>query len=285
MQRFLRDAAADLTFVAVDRTGARQEAEGCTVTITDSAGIELAGSPFVASAGEDDAWELALPASLMATLDVYTTVAEFDMLPSSEKRRSQFEVVGGFLFEIEELRNYDDELADEEDPSNALLCEARDAAMDRFEHRCRPCFWRRGRRARLNGVGTDLLVLPDLYPQSIIAMTVDGTALDVDELGDLGVYQWGGLQRPDTIWPRGLANNVEGFYEHGLDDAPRVARNAGIKLAASYLIKSPVPDRATVESTDAGNWRVSVAGRDGPTGIPEVDAILDEFSGGDIVVG
>ena len=35
--------------------------------------------------------------------------------------------------------------------------------------------------------------------------------------------------------------------------------------------------RATVEAPDVGFFRVSVAGPDRPTGIPEVDAVITDF--------
>ncbi len=49
-------------------------------------------------------------------------------------------------------------------------------------------------------------------------------------------------------------------------------------LAKHYLLDSPISDRAMSESTDVGTIRYSVAGKDGPTGIPEVNAVIAQFN-------
>jgi hypothetical protein len=295
VQRYLRDSAILLALELTDVDDLPTPASAVAVTITDSAGVALTGSPFAGTPVLDDddqpcpgAFTVAVPVAQAGVLDVYTVDAEYTIDDADpQRRRSQFEIVGGFLFGLQKLRDSDDELGDDADdpPPAQVLRDARDGAMDRFEHRCRPSFWRRGRRVRLDGKGLEVLVLPDLYPQEIISISVDGVALTSDQLAVLTVYEWGGLGLTADVWPRGY-RNIELFYEHGLDSSPQVVSSAGVKLAKSYVIKSPIPDRATSESTgDGSTWRVSVAGRDGPTGIPEVDAILGEFEGGGIVVG
>lgn len=66
-------------------------------------------------------------------------------------------------------------------------------------------------------------------------------------------------------------------YVHGLKRFPEPVRRACATLAASYLLPSRIPSRASGESTDAGFLRYTLAGVDGATGIPEVDAVIQQY--------
>lgn len=63
-------------------------------------------------------------------------------------------------------------------------------------------------------------------------------------------------------------------YRAGLPVVPAAIAAAVEELAASYLVPSRIPDRATGESTDAGMLHYTLAGIDGATGIPDVDAAI-----------
>lgn len=66
-------------------------------------------------------------------------------------------------------------------------------------------------------------------------------------------------------------------YRYGLSEVPERVSEAVLALAAYYLRPSATPDRATGESTDAGFIRYTLAGKDGATGLPEVDAVIEQF--------
>ena len=66
-------------------------------------------------------------------------------------------------------------------------------------------------------------------------------------------------------------------YRYGLSEVPERVSEAVLALAAYYLRPSATPDRATGESTDAGFIRYTLAGKDGATGLPEVDAAIEQF--------
>ena len=67
-------------------------------------------------------------------------------------------------------------------------------------------------------------------------------------------------------------------YVAGRDDGvPPDLRGAVARLAASYLVPSRVPERASSESTDAGFIRYTLADR-GSTGLPNVDAVLLRYA-------
>jgi hypothetical protein len=63
---------------------------------------------------------------------------------------------------------------------------------------------------------------------------------------------------------------------HGYEAVPEPVRRAGLIYARTLLIRSAMEqsDRATAVFTDIGGYRLTIAGRDGPTGIPDVDAVL-----------
>lgn len=63
-------------------------------------------------------------------------------------------------------------------------------------------------------------------------------------------------------------------YVHGMAACPPDAAWAVEELAASYLVHGPVPYRAVSASTSDGVVSYSIAGRDGATGIPEVDEVI-----------
>lgn len=66
-------------------------------------------------------------------------------------------------------------------------------------------------------------------------------------------------------------------YTYGADFIPEAVKDAVLTLAAYYLRAQATPDRATGEATDAGFIRFTIAGRDGATGLPEIDAIAEQF--------
>jgi hypothetical protein len=63
-------------------------------------------------------------------------------------------------------------------------------------------------------------------------------------------------------------------YQHGSRVVTEDVSAAVARLAAYYLTPSNTPERATGQSTDAGFLRFTIAGVDGETGIPEVDAVI-----------
>ncbi|WP_168163947.1 hypothetical protein, partial [Olsenella sp. HMSC062G07] len=73
-------------------------------------------------------------------------------------------------------------------------------------------------------------------------------------------------------------------YRYGLDEVPARVSGAVLALARYYLRPSVTPDRATGEATDAGFIRYTLAGKDGATGLPEVDAAIEQFGRHRVVV-
>jgi hypothetical protein len=190
-------------------------------------------------------------------------------------------VVGAFLFSIAELRAFEKGLEDTAKYTTAKIVAAREAAEERLEELMEVALRRRGRRVTLDGDGTRELFLPDQEPRKLVSVKIDEgnglTALIQADVDDIKLYADGRIRRPpDKVFAKG-DQNVEILFEHGIDETPEPVRDAAMALAALRLVPSATPDGASSLSTDEGIYRLNVEGRDGPTGIPKVDAAIEQF--------
>lgn len=254
------------------------DADGVLVTPATPALTVLDGSGATAYTGT--------PAAALGLLSAYVPAADLDLLDTYScswsgtvagatlEWPSTIEIAGGYLFEIADLRASDPALADTVKYPGAACRAARTAAEERFEGAARVAFVPRGRRVTLRGDGSYRLELPDNACRRVVSVSIDGTALDAGALAELELREWGALDRP-SLWPAG--SSIAVYYEHGEDAPPAPVREAAMLLAREYLVRSAISSRAVVEQTDVGAFRLSVAGRDRPTGIPDVDAVIEAF--------
>lgn len=284
MDRFARDQRSVLKIEVRNAAGALANADVApSVKLTDSAGTEITGSPVTPThpPPATGVYEVTLTPAQNAILDRYLAEATATVeAVASQKFRKSYEVVGGFLFTVDELRSFDTDITVSAfaDPS---VVAAREAAEERFETLCAPAFRPKGRRATLDGTGRAEILVPDIESTKVVSAKIDAgsgaVALTASELSDLVVYPLGLVVRKEKgVWTKGL-RNIEILYEHGVGEAPEPVRRAHMILARAYLVPTPVHERATSLSTEGGTFRLSTAGRDGPTGIPDVDAVIAQF--------
>jgi hypothetical protein len=282
MDRILAGTGSKVRITNYDTNGDPADAGGGngTAVVTDSAGAAAPGSPYTAVRVSTGTYEVTLSATL-TVLDVY----DVDWtLPDTTHRSTQFELVRTFLFAVADLQALDSVLANETDFPIPTLVNARENAEQRFEEVADVSFTTRGARLRLDGngrynrngdgfIGTGLQEL-----QRVISCSVDGTALTGPQLAELVVYRHGTIIWPATRWVLG-AGNISMLVEHGYSTVPEPVRRAGLLYARTVLIRSAMEqsDRATAVFTELGGYRLTLAGRDGPTGLPDVDAILAQF--------
>jgi hypothetical protein len=281
VQRLRRDTARELALDLLDDDGAPiVDATSATLAITGVAGAAIAGSPFTATGLAEGELRVALSPTNTATLGVFDLLWTIARPGGTELRRGQVEIVGAFLYEIGELRAVYDDYSDAAKWPAERLRQNRDAVEDTFEPWLSPQPRRRRRRVTLDGGGISarVLELPDIYPQRPASITVDGVALTTPELDALAVYETGHVVRTNP-WPCGRQNIVVD-YEHGLAQVPQDLHDAALLVAKATLTTAATPDRATSISTDTGSFRLTIAGKDGPTGFPTVDAALDRWGGG-----
>lgn len=231
-----------------------------------------------ATATTDGGWAVAAPAAMTADLSAWIISWAGTIAGATLTVTRMAEVVGGFAFTVRECRGHDETLADEAKYPTPAIIEARTFAEQRFENAAEVAYVPRyarvtATRPTITPAGPSLpslywgptswLLVPDVEIRRLL--TVDGAApTDTQTLDRTG--------RLSGVNPGQVVE-----YEHGRDGYPAEVKRATLMLAADYLIKSALPSRATSVSTDEGYLRISVAGRDGLTGIPEVDAAIEQY--------
>lgn len=280
MQRVLRDAPRTLQLELTDADGTLvTDATAATLAVSDIAGVALTGSPFTCTGRETGSLEATLPAAATAVLGLYDLLWTIERPSGTELRRGQIEVVGGHTYDIAEIRARYAEWSDPEAMPASRLRRNRDAVEDLFERYTRPAMYPRARTVVLDGDGCSVLFLPDMYVHAITSATVGGVALDGGELDALSIDASGIVRRATGAWTWGH-QNISTTYEHGLRQVPEDIHDAAVALARATLTQPATPDRATSISTDSGSFRLTIAGKDGPSGLPIVDAVLERWGAG-----
>lgn len=295
MERLKQLTTGNYVFEALyyDDDGIHQNVKGpLTLTIRDGAGSTIyTGTPTLHSGHADST----IPVATLPKLDLYTFsyTATTDPGNVAVAWTDEIELVGGYIFSIAELRAQDRAFTDATKFPTAALKQVRIAVEDVIEgaRAASIAFVPRGRRVKMDGnspdytrgwipqlYGTDYrtILAPDFAIRKIHSASVNGVALTQPEIDDIGIsdnqlWRSSGVQYP--AWAFGHQNVVM-HYEHGLDRPTGAIKRAALILAREYLIKSDLPGRATATSIGDQMFRLTIAGRDGLTGIPDVDAAI-----------
>lgn len=275
MQRYSVGQAATLTYTGYDdEETALAITNPATYTIYDGAGTQVDTGAATAAAG---VLSTTLSVAKVATLDAYRVLWTGKVGGTSRQWWDDFELVGGYLFSLPAMRAFDAAYADTTKYPTAKLREARTWVEQRIEHgaACGVAFVPRAAREKLQGDGTTRLWLAWPRIRAVYSVTVDGVALTAAELTELVIHdshiEWANAWTADA--------EVVIHYEHGYDFPPMPVSEAGLILAREYLVAKSLASRATAESTDVGFYRLSIAGGGGRTGIPEVDAVIEDYRG------
>lgn len=283
MNHVLRAAAAQVQLFTYDSNGTLANGPGGAMTadVKGSDGVAVSGSPFTITnpPAATGTYLLNLPAAL-ATLDTYDVTWH---LGDGSLRYSQFEMVGGFLFTIADIRAFDATLANATNYPAQKITDVRDAVEETFEHEQvgRVAFRLRGSRDKLDGTGTDTVILNHVEPTAVISAKVNTIAFTSPELADLRLYATGKVTRDQLgAWGHGV-DNVEVFYTHGLITPPAPIHIAAMRFARYLLVEAAfgISERSSGVFTEGGlGYRLTIAGRDGWTGLPFVDSVLKQYS-------
>lgn len=281
MQRVRQLASGEYTFTVhtVDDDGANVSAHApFTYVIEDGAGNTIdTGTPV----HTDHILTATVPAATVPGLDTYTitwTASVHDVLTTWA---THVDIVGGYIFEIADLRAEDRAFDNVDKYPTETLKIVRSWVEDVIEgpRAASVAFVPRSRRLRLNGTGRNALAVPNLNLRTVESVTVDGVTWTPEEVATLTVDDgviWLGTGSPVQSWPAGVRNIVI-HYTHGMEVPPGAITRAALMLARDYLVKSDIPGRATATSIGDQLFRITVAGRDGVTGLPEVDAAIAQF--------
>jgi hypothetical protein len=282
VNRIKRRAVGTYTFTATaENENGEAEAISApvTVTIRDGAGtVKVTDTPTI-SAGKLTYVADAANLPLLDTYEITWTGVVDDV---AQEWVTEVELVGDYYFEVSELRAMDRAFLDETKYPTEYLQQVRAAVEDVIEgeRAANVAFVPRGRRVSVNGkdgwrdrteYGIDM---PDFNVSQVYSLTSNGTAFTNDQIAALDIEDatlWNNLP-----WPFGR-RNVSVHYVHGYKRVPREIKRAALILAKDYLVLSPLPGRATATSIGDQMFRLTVAGRDGVTGLPEVDAAIKDL--------
>ena len=170
-------------------------------------------------------------------------------------------------FTVEGFRDYDNGSKLSSSVTDDQIVAARSHVEGVFERAAGVAFCLRGSRELISSSGYRLEYrLRNAMPQRIVSCSVDG--FDVSSRARL---RDGYLVLPSRTVPGTI---IDVHYEHGYADPPEALEHNAM-LYANAIIGSPsVNPRATGQEMEFGYIKYSVAGKDGATGIPEVDAFL-----------
>lgn len=174
-------------------------------------------------------------------------------------------------FTVEEFRVFDDGSKLSNEITDGHIADIRSHVEGVFERAAGTAFTLRGARDTLIASGAKIAYrLSNPMPHKILSCVVDDAdiAESVRIRGDFII-----LEQPVRH-----GHCIEVHYEYGYAVPPDALRHNAM-LFADALIGSPsVNPRATGQEMDYGYVKFSVAGKDGATGIPEVDAFLSDDS-------
>lgn len=239
--------------------------------VRDGAGVEVyRGTPSVVG----DGLELAVPVSELPSLDTYTVDWIGTLGGEVQGWSTAFELVGGFILRVAALRALDRAYQNETEFPADVMAEVRDAIEELAEKNGMCAFRPKGARRRISGSGRTKLVLPDTDVRDLYSASIDGTALTEIELA--GIRAAGNVLWREDGWDAGFAN-VDVHYAYGYDRAPGPVVRGALAFAQEYLVPSALPARATSQTVGDMVYRITIAGRDGPTGVPQFDAAIEQF--------
>jgi hypothetical protein len=185
---------------------------------------------------------------------------------------TQAEVVGSVPLVVSDIRAVDEDLQDVVKYPDWRVQSAIEQAWETIEKGMRVAIVPRGNRETVDGSGTTTQLVEKLGCTQVYSAAVGGVAVSV---GSLVPKKWGAIINPSG-WAAG-DGNVTLHYKHGLTSTPEPVLGALVTLTVDRLVSRATPNRATSLSTDVGAFRLTIAGRDGWTGIPDVDAVIEQY--------
>lgn len=250
-----------------------------TVTVTRGDGTVIA-SDAATTDNNDGTYRYDLDVNDNNQLDILTL--EWTLVSSSEVVVTQEEIVGSFLFSLEQARAFRDEklaiggvLGDK--VSDEEILQARDEITEFFETYTGVSFVPRYRREIHDGRGRAAIYLDRREVRKIRKLTEDGLVLT--EGVDFDSYPSGRLYRDGSLWSDEGRRNVVVDYEHGYSATPLPIRRSALIVLHSMVVGSDLHDRKIFQQDESGIFRLSFPDSPGkrPTGIPYVDARLNEY--------
>ena len=274
----LRYSAETLSITAYSGETATDADGSVTIGITDAAGDTVVPSGTSTTSAGSGVYTYVLQAQ--SDLKKVTVTWSGTWGGTAMEFTTTSEVVGNFYATPAEVRAMD--LIENEASTfpAADLVGAINYATAVIEDYCGASFVQRYQRDVLNGTDSQSIRVTQLFPETLLSASIDGTALTADEITDTALFQDGTMTRKDSTWTYTQpGNKVTIEYEYGLAaTAPEDIRWAARTLARYHLLEqvSRIPDRATSINSEFGQIVLSQpGGLNRPTPLNDVNVILN----------
>ena len=278
MTKLLQDRAAVISLVVTDQFGSPVDASANpTVVVTDVDGLQIASGTSFKPVGTTGLYEFGLTPIQTSVLDRYEATWSYTRSGNAEQATTSYDVVGGFYFSVADARGFDNSaLADTSRYPVASIVAGRELVEDHVEYLCGVSFVPRARRLVIDGADADDLLISVSRPRYIVQASMNDIALTPQQVESIDVYPEGRLAY--DFWTAGN-RNVALHIVHGYDAPPEPIKRAALILLRNRLVSSNIDDRAVAFTDELGTRQLAVAGRRGqPTGIPDVDAAIAQYS-------
>jgi hypothetical protein len=266
VDRYLRGSGDTLRFTLYVNGELTDSEEDVTVSIANGAGTAV-GASATAAHPSLGVYERYPTAAQMASLDTYTASWTVTLNGEARTFTTQYEVVGGTLFTLAELRDSATPLGDLGRHTTAKILAKKKVVESRFENWCRAAFFPKGHRQTFRGEYSDTLILKYGRVLSIESLTVDGEDVDLDDLdrndqaGILSGYRFHG--------------DVDIHFTYGYQTVPDDLKEAAMGYCAHLLQPSNREFERTLSITsEIGTTQIAQPNSWRPTGIPWIDSIL-----------
>lgn len=250
-----------------------------TLTVVDADGNEIATATPTAADGTITA---TLTAAQTADVNLLTATwggLVFDGAPAIEVI-SRHEVIGEYLFTVEEARRADPALAGAAKFSDADIRAGRERVTQALEKELKFSLGRRYKRASIDVVHAGEMSLGDGYVSEVRAMSYRDRGSTVSVALDAGELAY---ITPDDVgyligrnWYVGTRVTVS--YVAGLTPIPLEIKRAGILLLAHEIVRTNIPRSAIQQVEQTGTYALATPGLRGSIfGIPDVDNIVKRY--------
>lgn len=260
----------------MDGVATNPSPDEATVTVTRDDGTTIAVDAAATEAGTG-AVSYTLTPTDTATLDALTFDWKATFGSLEQTYTETVEVVGGFLFTVAQARA-SAPLSDTDKFSTQQIIDARTLVETALEDACGVAFVPRYRRETVNGDGWRHLTLSMPRVSAVRSVSKDGVAFTSDELSAVVPSGTGTIYTANGF-TRGFGNYAIA-YEHGWSAPPPRISQAALRWARHILAgTSQIDERYTSVSNEVGTFSLATPGLRGSiTGLPEVDATINEYS-------
>lgn len=272
-----RNSAESLSVTFYSAETATDADGSVTIGIVDSAGNTVVSSGTATTSSGSGVYTYTLAGQ--SDLKDLTATWSGTFGSAAMEFTSQHEIVGGFYAAPSEVRAMTLISGESSTYPTADIVQAITWATEIIDDYVGTSFVYRYHRDVLDGTNSQDIKLASMFPQTVIAGSIDGTALTATQISNLNKYESGVIRLKDDVWefsnPGGKCV-IE--YEAGVSKTPPAdIAWAARTLARYHLIEqvSRIPDRAISVQSEFGNIQLAQPGMNKPSPLPDVNTILN----------